>query len=98
MSEWLSMAELLKDKFGPEMVHRAAGSLSAVHQGFDVDGFTTMALNGFDELELTPRCRQIADAMAAFLPQDRGEAIDMLIASLGPELENCDPGLSLIHI
>ena len=86
------MAELLKDKFGPEMVHRAAGSLSAVYQGFDVDGFTTMALNGFDELELTPRCKQIADAMAAFLPQDRGEAIDMLIASLGPELENCDPG------
>ena len=90
-AEWLPMAELLKDKFGPEMVHRTAASISAVHQGFDLDGFTTMALKGFDELELTPRCKQIADAMAEFLPQDRGEAIDMLIASLGPELENCDP-------
>ena len=85
------MAELLKDKFGPEMAHRAARSLASVHDGFDVDGFTAMALDGFEELELTPRCRQITAAMAVYLPQDRGEAIDVLVASLGPELENCDP-------
>ena len=85
------MAELLKDKFGPEMVHRAAQSLADVYPSFDSDGFTAMALDGFAELELTPRCRQITAAMAAYLPEDRGEAIDLLAASLGPELENCDP-------
>lgn len=85
------MAELMKDKFGPEMVHRTARTLKAVYPSFDSDGFTATALVGFTNLELTPRCRQIADAMAAYLPEDRGEAIDILIASLGPELENCDP-------
>ncbi len=85
------MAELLKDKFGPEMVHRAARTLKSVYPSFDSDGFAQVALVGFADLELTPRCRQIANAMAAYLPADRSEAIDILIASLGPELENCDP-------
>lgn len=87
----VAMAEPLKNHFGAEMVHRAASSLCAVYPVFDVDGFTACALDGFDELELTPRCRQIADAMAEFLPADRAEALDILVASLGPELENCDP-------
>lgn len=85
------MAEPLKNMFGPEMVHRAARSISAVHDGFDSAGFTDMALDGFDDLELTPRCQHIADAMAAFLPDDRERAINILIESLGPELENRDP-------
>lgn len=85
------MAELLKNMFGPEMVHRAAQTIAAVYDDFDGVGFTARALDGFDDLELTPRCRQIADAMAEFLPADRGHAIDLLVASLGPELENCDP-------
>ena len=29
--------------------------------------------------------------MADYLPTDRGQAIDIVVASLGPELENCDP-------
>ena len=85
------MAELLKDKFGPGMVHRAARDLKSVDPNFDSDGFTKMALEVFEALELTPRCRQISNAMAAYLPDDRGEAIDIVIASLGPPLENCDP-------
>lgn len=85
------MAEPLKNMFGPEMAHRAASSIAAVFDGFDVDGFTARALDGFDDLELTPRCRQIAAAMAEFLPDDRCRAIEIIVASLGPELENCDP-------
>jgi 3-methyladenine DNA glycosylase AlkC len=85
------MADLLKNMFGPEMVHRAAGTIGAVFDGFDVDGFTSTALDGFEELELTPRCKQIADSMAMYLPDDRGRAIEILVASLGAELENCDP-------
>ena len=85
------MAELLKNMFGPAMVHRAAASFAAVDDDFDLDGFTTRALDGFDDLELTPRCRQIATAMAEFLPDDPRRAIAIVVDSLGPELENCDP-------
>lgn len=85
------MAEPLKNLFGHDMVHRAASAIASVHPKFDVAGFTAQALDGYDDLELTPRCRQIAAAMADFLPSDRGEAIDIIVASLGPELENCDP-------
>ena len=85
------MAEALKNMFGPEMVHRAASSIAKVYPEFDSAGFTKTALHGFEDLELTPRCHQIAAAMAGYLPDDRGEAIDILVASLGPELENCDP-------
>ena len=85
------MAEPLKNMFGPEMVHRAAEAIRAVYKDFDVDGFTQQALDGYDDLELTPRCQQIAAAMGTHLPADRDQAIEILIASLGPELENCDP-------
>lgn len=85
------MAEPLKKMFGPEMVHRAAALLAEAYSAFDTTGFTNAALNDFERLELTPRCRQIAAAMATYLPQDRAAAIDILVASLGPELENCDP-------
>jgi len=85
------MTEPLKNWFGHEMVHRAADMILAVAPDFGHAGFCAQALDGFDDLELTPRARQIADAMADHLPSDRGEAIDIVVASLGPELENCDP-------
>ena len=85
------MAEPLKNMFGPEMVHRAATSIASAFEGFDVDGFTNFALDGFEDLELTPRCQQIAASMATYLPADRTRAIEIIIESLGPELHNCDP-------
>ena len=85
------MAELLKNMFGPEMVHRAAAALRSAYPEFDTTGFTAQSLDGFEDLELTARCQHIATAMASHLPDDRGAAIDILVRSLGPELENCDP-------
>jgi 3-methyladenine DNA glycosylase AlkC len=85
------VAEPLKNMFGPEMVHRTAAAITSVYDGFEVDGFTATALDGFEDLELTPRCRQIASALAEYLPADRERAIDILVDSLGPELPNCDP-------
>ncbi len=86
-----SMAEPLKNLFGPEMVHRIAAAVAQVYDDFDVDGFTATALDGFEDLELTPRCRRIAAALAEYLPADRERAINILVDSLGPELPNCDP-------
>ncbi|MFW2382186.1 MAG: DNA alkylation repair protein [Acidimicrobiales bacterium] len=85
------MAEPLKNMFGPEMVHRTAAAIAPVFDEFDGDGFTATALDGFEDLELTPRCRQIAAALAEYLPDDRERAINILVDSLGPELPNCDP-------
>ncbi len=85
------MAEQLKNLFGPQMVHRTARSIAQVYPDFDAAGFTKQALVDFEQLELTPRCQQIANAMATWLPDNREQAIEIIIDSLGPELENCDP-------
>ena len=85
------MAEPLKNYFGADVPVRVGESLLAVDRSFDLDAFVSYCLDGFDELELTPRARQIANAMAAFLPADRGRALDIVVDSLGAELENCDP-------
>ncbi len=79
------MAEPLKNHFGPEVAESIAADLAAIDGSFDVDRFLTLALDGFEDLELTPRARHIAEAMAACLPADRAEALRTLIDSLGPE-------------
>lgn len=85
------MAEPLKNNFGPTVPKRIAEALAAVDPSFERDGFVRDCLDGFDELELTGRAHHIADAMAKHLPADRAKALDIVVASLGPELENCDP-------
>lgn len=85
------MAEPLKNNFGPDVATRIADAVGRVHPTFDHENFLAQSLDGFDALELTPRAHQIADAMAAHLPEDRAEALDLVVATLGPELENCDP-------
>jgi 3-methyladenine DNA glycosylase AlkC len=78
------MAAPLKDHFGPDVPARIAAAIEAVHPTFPTDSFLHDALNGYADLELTPRCRQIARALHDHLPGDYDAAIDVLIASLGP--------------
>ena len=87
------VAEPLKNSFGPDVVRRVAWLLTA---GWPTDpggpapldeaAFADECLVGFDELELTPRARQIARVMAQFLPSDLGVALAIVKASLSPEL------------
>jgi 3-methyladenine DNA glycosylase AlkC len=56
----------------------------AVHPAFPARAFISDALDGYDDLELTPRARHIARALHAHLPADFEEAISILLASLGP--------------
>lgn len=88
------MAEPLKNHFGTEIIDRIAADLAAVHDSFDSAGFRTAAVAGFDELELMDRGRHIAAAMADYLPADRGRALDLVVESFGPELDNSDPTVS----
>jgi len=85
------MAEPLKNHFGIDVIDRIAADLSAVHDSFDSAAFRAAASKGFQDLELMDRGRHIAAAMAAYLPADRGDAIDIVAASFGPELDNSDP-------
>ena len=63
------------------MIERVDGS-------FPVDAFLADALDGYQALELTPRARHIARALARHLPADYERAIEILVASLGPKLDS----------
>ena len=62
------MAERLKDLYGPDVPVRIAGMIADVHPAFPADRFLRDALEGYEDLELTPRARHIADALSATLP------------------------------
>jgi len=84
------LAEALKDQYGPEKPKEIASMLSSVYSDFDKSGFITMALDGYDQLSLTERSRHIANAMKEYLPDDYSIAIDIIIKSLGPRLDNVE--------
>jgi 3-methyladenine DNA glycosylase AlkC len=93
ISAWRSegtVAEPLKDRFGPDVPVRIAAMIAAVHPPFASDRFVAEALDGYDALELTPRAHQIARALAAHLPADPPDALAVLVASLGPPIERLE--------
>lgn len=97
------MAEPLKNSFGPDVPERIGSMIAAVHPAFDRAAFVTLALDGFDALELTPRARQIARALARYLPADFAQAAPLLKASLGPltdsdELTGMETFIYLPHV
>ena len=92
------MAEPLKNRFGPDVPVRIAAMIAAVHPGFRSAAFVADALAGYDALELTPRARQIADALATHLPADPEEAIAVLVASLGPPIERLEGMESFVYL
>ena len=81
------MAEPLKNYFGPEVPARIADMIQNVDGAFPREAFLVDALDGFEALELTPRARHIASALGRHLPQDYEQAVEILVASLGPKLE-----------
>jgi 3-methyladenine DNA glycosylase AlkC len=84
------MAEPLKNSFGPEAPARIAGMIEKVHDAFATEAFLAEALDGYEALELTPRAWHIARVLGRHLPQDYGQAIEILVASLGPKLETTE--------
>src|SRR5688500_6803322 len=97
------MATPLKDSFGPDVPARIARAVATVHRSFPVHDFLADALSGYDDLELTPRARQIALTLHRHHPADYDEAIAILLASLGPpvegdELTGMDPFLYAPHV
>jgi 3-methyladenine DNA glycosylase AlkC len=89
------MATALKNQFGAEVVQRIAAMLAAVAPQFDAAAFSADALQGYEALELLARARQITRALRRHLPADAAQAIELLLASLGPKLARSDaPGMA----
>ncbi len=84
------MAEPLKNYFGPEIPQKIARMISAVYADFQADAFLHDALDGFEDLELTPRGWHLARALRRHLPEDYPTAIEILMASLGPKIEESE--------
>ena len=80
------MAEPLKNSFGPDVPVRIADMVEGVFPDFDRESFLQAALDRYGDLELTPRARQISDALAQVLPLDRDRAIDIVVESLGSDV------------
>jgi len=78
------MAEPLKNFYGPGIPQRIGTMIGKVHPTFRAKDFVAHALDGYEELELLPRGRKIALSLKEFLPADYEEAVDILLASLGP--------------
>ncbi|HYO78544.1 MAG TPA: DNA alkylation repair protein [Thermoanaerobaculia bacterium] len=79
------MADTLKGFFSPSLVRRLADDIARVHPAFPSRAFVQRATAGLEELELLDRARHIAHALAAHLPANHEEAIEVLLRSLGPE-------------
>ena len=84
------MAEPLKNSFGPDVPVLIADMIAPVYPEFDRERFVSLAVDGLGDLELTPRARQVSDALAQTLPKDRRQAIEIITASLGPEIESAE--------
>jgi 3-methyladenine DNA glycosylase AlkC len=80
-----SMAEPLKNSFGAEIPKIIAGMIAAVCPSFPAKSFVKDALHGYEELELMPRGRKIAQALRNALPQDYAVAIEIVIAVMDVE-------------
>ncbi|MCA3179062.1 MAG: DNA alkylation repair protein [Burkholderiaceae bacterium] len=81
------MAEPLKAQYGPEVPRSIAAMIERVHPTFATRAFVAQALAGYGELELLPRARHVARAMADHLPREYPVALDVVLRSLGPPAE-----------
>ena len=84
------MPEPLKNSFGPDVPVLIADMIAPVYPEFDRERFVSLAVDGLEDLELTPRARQVSDALAQALPEDRRHAMEIITASLGPEIESAE--------
>lgn len=80
----------LKDLMDARLVGLISVSLKGVYPDFPVRRFKKLATDSLEELALTERAKLIADAMAACLPEDIVVASNIVVSSLGPELDQTE--------
>ncbi|HEY8240457.1 MAG TPA: DNA alkylation repair protein, partial [Kiritimatiellia bacterium] len=75
----------LKNRYGPDIPKRIADMIAAAYPRFDAKAFLRDALDGYEALELMPRGWHMARALRRHLPDNFEQAVDVLLASLGPK-------------
>ena len=81
------MPEALKKFFDAARVKRIAAQIRSASPEFPEREFVRFATSGLEWLELLERARLIAAALAKTLPAEFPKAAEILIRSLGPELD-----------
>jgi 3-methyladenine DNA glycosylase AlkC len=84
------MAEPLKTFFNARLVERLAAALHGVLPSFPRAAFVREATTGLEGHELLGRARHLSGAMQRALPRDYPSAVEVLVRSLGPELERTE--------
>lgn len=80
--------EPLKTFFSEKLVKRLASDLVRAYPQFPTRAFVRDACRGLETLELLDRGRHISRVLAEHLPPSYPEAIEILLASLGPKFES----------
>lgn len=88
------MAEPLKNQYGADVPRAIAAMIAAVYPGFKSAAFVRDVLAGYDELELMPRGKKIAQTLRRHLPADYEHALAILLDSLD-QPHGRDPRLTL---
>lgn len=76
-----------KDVYSHDLIAAMGDRLAGIWPAFDRDGFVIAATRDLACLEFKQRADQITAALAACLPGDFDQAVEMLLASLAPEEE-----------
>jgi len=79
------MPEPFKNLFNEQIIASMGEHLTKAWPKFDCPGFTAIAANNLDALELKERSAQITEALVAFLPDDFEHAAAVMLESLAPE-------------
>jgi 3-methyladenine DNA glycosylase AlkC len=78
------MAEAFKHLINAATVDEAAQHLKRAWPGFDALRFEALALSGLQELEFKARAMHLCAALETTLPDDFGQAADIIEAALAP--------------
>ncbi len=78
---------LLKEFYNEKLVKTIAADLGRAWPPFDREGFVESILPALEHKSLTERAMHITETMYRYLPASYGEALEILLASFGPELK-----------
>lgn len=78
------MAEPFKHLLNAPLIQAASAHLVRAWPAFDAPRFVALATQHLEALELKARALQITEALSATLPDEFGDAADVLEAALGP--------------
>ncbi|MDF1881630.1 DNA alkylation repair protein [Sulfurimonas sp. MAG313] len=83
------MAEifLLKNIFTKEMIEYIASNIKGAHPAFKEKDFVIEVLLNFETLSLSERAQRISTTLYQFLPKPYLEALEVILSSLGPIMQ-----------